>query len=696
MGFIRRYGYFPGNEVITQIEGTIVIDLPPPGSIQGAGVGVACCVGEFADCSYATSVDASGVVSTNVKPIEIFSATDLTNKVGGFDETIGEFGISQGNGYEALRSKRFARLFVAPVNLASSNGCRYFRELPLCTTQTNANPIVPVTGATIGAGREFRASGAPLSRIRIAKRTQFTSLAPIATGVGGSIATAALAAVQTFAATAGFDWTTIVRPDGTLGARKGDILVIGNNNAGARQPLPSSGTVVGAGTYRVASDPTSGVNISLERLDGSSFQFVNAATTVPWRLHYGSDADSAPVLVPGSAAPGGYAAADVGGYTVPTRPLTDSAGAQTSGSYSAGLALAPVVAPTALTGSSWDPLSGLGGRIMPTGGLAFTVDVQGINRAANASLDAAYATAIDAMLAEDTSAIDINIVWSARKSQLIRAKLRSHVLDASTRGVGRIAVVAPSLAVQTTLGAVDDADPGVGATRNERVIYTWPGCQVSIPEAVNFRLRCATAETTLTGVLDQSFDGFMASLLSVLPPERNPGQAAAPVPQALAAVLGMQRGVSGMGVNEYTQLRVRGVAALRVDLRAGSTTIQSGITSSLTAGEKNINRRRMADFIEDSAAARLVQFAKLPPTQTLKDSAFGELDAFLSSLLSPNNRPAQRIAEYQLDDVSGNTPELEAQGIFVIIMRVRTLATADFIVLQAQIGENVQILPAVA
>jgi len=695
MGFIRRFGYFPGTEVITQIEGVVVVDLPPPGGVQGVGVGVACVVGEFADCSYAVSVNSSGVVSTKIRPVEVFSATDLINKVGGFDETLGEFGISEGNGFAALRSKKFARLVVVPINLASANGCRYFRELPLGTTQTNPNPVVPVTGATIAAGREFRAAGLPQSRLRVAARVQFTALAPIATGVGGSTTNAAAAATQTFTATGGFDWTTIVRPDGTLGARKGDILVIGNNNAGARQPLPSGGNL-GAGTYRVASDPSSGATISLERLDGANFAFVTA-TAIPWRLHYASDADSAPVLVPGSATPGGYGAGDVGGYTVPTRPLTDSSGAQTDGTYATGLVLSPVVTPTALTGSSWDGLSGLGGRLMPGvgGGIAFTVALQGINRPANATLDAAYSTAIDSLLAEEQPARDVNILWTARKSSTIRNKVKTHVLDASSRAVGRMGVLSPDLAQQTTTAVIADADPGVGANRDERIVYSWPGAQVFVQEAVGFRLRTADSNTTIDGILDQTFDGWVSAVLSNLPPERNPGQAAPPVPQVLAPVLGIQRGVTDLSMSEYIQLRAAGIAALKMDRTVGPV-IQSGVTTSLVSGQKNINRRRMADFIEDSLAQRLVQFVKLPQTQQLKDAAVGEVDAFLDSLLSPNNPAAQRIAGYQIDDRSGNTPELEAQGIYVIIVRVRTLATADFIVLQAQIGERVQLLPLVA
>jgi hypothetical protein len=158
----------------------------------------------------------------------------------------------------------------------------------------------------------------------------------------------------------------------------------------------------------------------------------------------------------------------------------------------------------------------------------------------------------------------------------------------------------------------------------------------------------------------------------------------------MSSVVGFQRGVSGLGLNEYTALRAAGIVALRIDRTAGAI-YQSGITTSLTSGEKNINRRRMADFIEDSLAERLVQFSKLPQTQQLKDGAVGESEAFLADLRSINNPSAQRIDAYQVDDKSGNTPALSAKGIYVIIARVRLTPTSDFIVIQAEIGENVVI-----
>ena len=896
-GFIRRYGYFPGTEVITQIEGTVIVDLPPPGAVEGIGTGTVGIVGEFADCTYTVQAGSAGEIDTKLRPVEAFSTQDLLNKVGGFDETLGDFGNSLGNGFVALRNKRYSRLVLAPINLSSTRGARFTRQLPLCTSQTNTLPVVPVSGATITAGREFRNG---VGRIRVAQPVQYTARNPIDTGTGGSVLTAgAFATTQPFEAAPGYDWTTLQRPDGSLGAKKGDILVIGNNNSGAVQPLPIIG-LSGAGTYRVALDPTvtaavaavvtgapfvasgfvgptsavvtgaafvasgfvggeqiqvsidgapattvtflvtdqtpaqvaAAINTALgstvaadgggfltltspttgplsavflaepvpgvlaaiglvagttngvvgetltldidgggiqvisftaaaqtpaqvaavinaavgsaiasgaggfltitspttglsstlvlangvppalagiglvagtttgadaitnvlnvELLDGTTFDFVTESGTVPWRLHFSTDADSAPERVFGSTVAGGYAALEPGGYVIAVRPLTDSAGLQVDGNYAAGTAINPAVVPPVLTGNSADPLSGLSGLLHPVDPTAFTAAVQGINPVAGSALNALYSNAIDALISEDDPARDINIVVAARKSSAIRSKLRAHVLQASEVGLGRMTIISPELTETDLTTIVSNPDPGVGANRDERVIYSWPGARHSVPEAVGYLIATPLGTTTSDGILDDTFDHWYASLLSNLAPERNPGQAAQPVPTVFAPVIGTQRGVNNLGLAEYTALRRVGVSGLRIDRTVGPI-IQSGITTSLISGQKNVNRRRMADFIEDSLARRLVQFTKLPLTNQLKDGAVGECDAFLNTLLSPNNPAAQRISAYSLDDKSGNTPELEAKGIFVIIARVRTLATADFIVVQAEIGEGVNV-----
>lgn len=140
-----------------------------------------------------------------------------------------------------------------------------------------------------------------------------------------------------------------------------------------------------------------------------------------------------------------------------------------------------------------------------------------------------------------------------------------------------------------------------------------------------------------------------------------------------------------MDMDVYKLLRQYGVAALRMDRTAGPI-IQSGVTTSLTTGEKNINRRRMADFIQDTLAERGNQLSKRLLRESLKDSILSEFDAFLADLLSENNPEAQRIHSYSLDDKSLNTPAKEALGIHVVKTKVRMLATLDNLVLATEIG----------
>lgn len=652
-GFLRRFGFFPGSELITQIEGVVIVDLPPPGSIQGVGTGTVALVGEFADMTYAVSVASDGTVTTNPQPVEVFSSQDMLNKVGGWDETLGEFGGDGGSGFLELRNKRFTRLVLVPVNLASSKGIRLWRKLPTNQSATVALPVVPVQQGIVAAGREFK-SGA--NRVRVGKRVSFTSLDPIVSGTDGAVTSAGAAATQSFdSATGAFV---------ANGIKEGDILVVGVIGAGGAQGA-------NADTYRVVSI-TDADTIVVQKMDGTNFDWTTG-TGMAWRLHHASDADTGL----------DHQFSEEQGYLIPARPLDATVAASTL--------LTPTVVPPALSASSADPLSGLAARTTTNAaGLVYTAAIQAPNAPNVAGIDALYQLAINALLNDETPSNEVDIVFSARKSANIRNYLKQHVLDASARALTRVETSSPSLdAVLSVSAAVADSDPGVGANRDERVIYDWPGVRTFVPEAVGFSVKLADGTTTSDGILDVTSDGWMAVVLSNLPPERNPGQSAPPVPELLSPILGFQRGLTDkLNMNHYIQLRSKGIAAPRIDRSAGPI-FQSGITTSLTAGQKNINRRRMADFIEDSIAIRINQYVKLLLTDDVKDSAVSEIEAFLTELRSPDNPPAQRIADYAVDRVSGNTPQLEAQGIFVIIVQVRTLSTADFIVLQFEIGEGV-------
>lgn len=866
-GFIRRYSNMPGAEVLGAIEGVVVIDAPPPGSVQGAGVGTAAIVAEFADLTYAVEANNVGELATKPQPTEVFGTQEILEKFGGWDPTLGDFGVSGGNGFAELKGKRFSRLVLVGVNLASGHGVRLTRELPTNRDATTPEPTVALVAATVQAATEFKSG---TSRVKHGARFTFKDTAAFKSGIDGEVTAVAGAATagyvesadgpfdfrglganqlqaqfeaggaQNFNITKGpavraggaatypltaditldvndgpaqvisivaaadaaatvaqingqiFDGKAVVNglnfdiksdrqgtsakvditavnnsvgvsghtvgtangtgnvanegavtaaelaagacagiTDGTATAvgqklrftsattgvlstatvnvgstadvamggqfatnavgtgtaagagggtalaftsatgdfqnpdslvRKGDALVLGVIDAAGAQGD-------NAGTFRVRS-VVSATQLLLEQQDGSAFNWTTGAA-LAWRIHTAAVADSG----------GEHAVDEGGGYVLPARPIDATIVAATS--------IAPTNPAPAATADTWTPTAGLALRTHPTGGLVYTASVQAPNAPAHAALDALYAAAFDALGLDKLPAAEVNLVHAARTSSSIRSNLRAATLSFVGQGVGRCAIVWPEL---NTAGSpvLGDTSPGVGATRDERVFYAWPHALLEVTEATNTPIMGADGRRYDNGLLDMPAAGLLLSGLSQLAPERNPGQASDPMKTVMSIVKGFARGTPDLTMDHYIQMRAKGIVGMRQDRRAGFI-FQSGVTTSLESGRKNINRRRFADFIQDSVSARLVQWAKEPMTEAFKAGTVQEVINFFDELLSPNNSAAQRIVAYDVDDVSGNTEAMEAKGIWVIIGKVRSLATGDVIVFQSEVGEGVVI-----
>lgn len=306
-----------------------------------------------------------------------------------------------------------------------------------------------------------------------------------------------------------------------------------------------------------------------------------------------------------------------------------------------------------------------------------------------AAIDAQYVAAIAATVDVNTVAREANGIWSARQSNAIRKALRSNVLAASSNGCfGRIAFIRPPLGTPKA-SALLAAEPGVGAYRDQRVIYNFPALNTFVP-LVAKRGLSGGAGFTADGNLDVGADGFCASVCSQLPPEENPGQITA----FTDAVNGLESASTAQGyvMDDYKLFRAKGICAPRMD--DGTCVFQSGVTSvdpSVYPQLRNIARRRMADFIQDSLARRAKAYGKKLSTFTRRKAFSTEMKQFMETLLSRNNQNAQRIAGYTVDAKSGNTPDSLALGVYRVIINVRTLASLDAIVLQTTIGESVSV-----
>lgn len=313
-------------------------------------------------------------------------------------------------------------------------------------------------------------------------------------------------------------------------------------------------------------------------------------------------------------------------------------------------------------------------------------------------IDTAYSNAIDSALPGDRVVANVDIVASARQSDAIRTKLREHVIAASAQGPGRRAVIRPPIGTSYA-NAIAAGAPGVGATRAERVNYCYPHFEQSIAEL---------AELDPTETISSQFvligaDSAMASILSVLPPENNPGQSTSEFFDGgliNGYIRKLEDGLVTVGqptrfdLDNYIGFKAAGIAALRYSNEIEEWVFQSGVTSVNATQEPSrtaINRRHIADFLEDSMAGIAMRYAKKPRTTDRLNALIGDITGFLELMLSAADTAKQRISDYSIDTKSGNTPQLQGSGITVIIVKVRTLDDLNQIVLQVTAGPNVDV-----
>jgi hypothetical protein len=303
------------------------------------------------------------------------------------------------------------------------------------------------------------------------------------------------------------------------------------------------------------------------------------------------------------------AADNPGPYSVKVRPATDDG-------------TAPAVPPLGITGLA---------RYNDSVALA-VINPIGLSAALSESaIDAAYLTALDATLNPASVAAQANLIWSARQSNAVRSALRQNAIDASAGGLyGRCCAIRPPLGTTTRSQALSGAaQPGVGAYRDQRVWYCYPGVQTFVPIIASKGLAGGEGFSA-DGIIDVGADGFLISVCSQLAPEENPGQ----LTSFAGGAIGLEKNnpdVQSMTIIDYTNFRGAGICAPRMD--NGTMIFQSGVTSvdpQVQPNLRNIARRRFADFLQDSLARRLKAFGKKLNTRTRRALITGEIRAFVA------------------------------------------------------------------
>lgn len=327
------------------------------------------------------------------------------------------------------------------------------------------------------------------------------------------------------------------------------------------------------------------------------------------------------------------------------------------------------------------------------------------NALTEAQIDAQYAIAIQSTVNTSSVAAQANLIWSARQSNTVRSQLRLNALTASASGcLGRLAIVRSPMNFPENLALSQTSLQGAFANQENtagRVVYCYPQANTFVPIIGLVGVQGGTGFTA-SGNVDVGADGFLASICSQLNPEEDPGQ----LTSFTGGINGLESGANiqsanggvGFQMTDYQAFKAAGICALRMD--NGQAIFQSGVCcvnpliySNLT----DINRRRMADFIQDSIAISMKAFGKKLQTKKRRKAILTEIRNFLNALAgggpgaangNPNNEDSQRIDSYGID-ASQNTPDTEGIGLYRIVIAVRMLSTFKAIVLQTTIGPTV-------
>lgn len=137
---------------------------------------------------------------------------------------------------------------------------------------------------------------------------------------------------------------------------------------------------------------------------------------------------------------------------------------------------------------------------------------------------------------------------------------------------------------------------------------------------------------------------------------------------------------------DYVLLKAAGIAAMEIDL--GSPVFVSGVVTDLTPGKTEIARRRMADFLQLSAAYTLRFHVKKKNTEARRTAIGATLKGWLSGL----KRQGRVVEDFNIDMDILNSDTDRDNGIQRILMQVDLVPHMLSIVLTTEIGTGISIV----
>lgn len=308
-----------------------------------------------------------------------------------------------------------------------------------------------------------------------------------------------------------------------------------------------------------------------------------------------------------------------------------------------------------------------------------------------AQMDNAYIAAMNATLDEAFATRDANYMVSARRSDAIVREGLENAKSATANGLLARKFISGDPLGTTLSQAITNLAQFASAS-SDRLFYTAKGLKVRIPEIAE-RGTAGGQGFTADGVITVRPDGPLTTLCALLPPEENPGKQTG----LIESFYEVDTFGETLDREAYEAAKAAGIAMPRVDRQSG-TVFQSGVTSSTSSARATMARRKMADFIQDTAAEKLGPYSKKLNKQSNRDRVRGLWEQFLAGLVSEENPELARIVSYSIDDTvnAGNTDAVLAAGVYYMETKVRTISSMDDIVVRTEIGEGVVVSTDVA
>jgi len=730
--YVRRFGSEPDEATLLAIESVVIVDQQPPAVVRGIGTGVVLVVGETE----------AGPFCVDSGATEILGEADYAAKLGGFGFNYAGV-VSQhpccrsrkadgatdpefwnGSVFVAVRSCRFSRLFVARVD--TSVGSVSFTRLaaligkssPSWDLEPGETAVLTVDGTDYTV--TWDAAAATILSADGSFNTGFSGGEAISFQIddvvySGQFTSAdqthvqAIARLNTIAGFTAFTASSLkTRITGRIRGTAGNVQIISLDAAVATKLGFSAGSVVnGTGDVadidkvtdaelntRVAADTTNKAKVDRDYAGRIRFYSVTADGTGTIKLKSTSTATAFGITtdVTATAASGvkgklpagtriqasgsgqlfvtmqsiDVSASSAGPYTVKVRHATDD---QTGTSEIAN-AINTVPFPIQL------------------GAFAVTNDLPVTAALTDAQIDVRYEAAIAKTRGIGSKVREVNIAFAARQSNAVRAAMKQNALDASARGCnGRVALIAPPLSTTTREIAMSDAQPGVGAYRDESVMYCFPGIVKRIPEIAAVGVSGGVGFTD-TGLVDAHATAARAVLYSNLLPEEDAGQQTSGLVDFVLGIEANNPDVADLQLEDYIAFKAAGIGAFRVD---GDVTLQSDVTSvdpALYPTLAPANRRRFANFYEDSIAIGLKLWIKKMGGVTNRALVMAQLNKFVTQLERTN-----RCAKGQVrgDASVGNTPDSLARNVFITDHKIVMNETFGVIEARVAVGTTVEI-----